>query len=482
MKKTVTDVPLVSLLERAAEERPDAEALVQGVSRYGWRDLREQAHQRAAQLDGIGAPVAIVARGDATTPAWVWAALLGEVPFTVVDPHLPTAQVEQILQDLGAAAVVDSDRLEPRSAPPVANPLAAASILYTSGSRGRPKGVAMSETAMAAAVRSISSYLRLEATDRVWGGLPLHYGYGLYQIFLCAAAGATLVLPASTALVGYTLELLAMQHVTMLPGVPSLWGQLLAAENFDSAHLPDLRQLTNAGDRFPVASIRALRDRFPRLRLHAMYGLTEYTRVCSLDPGEIDEFPESVGTPIAGCEAQIVDANGCPVEGSATGELVVRGEHLFLGYWGQPARSAKSLRPIQRDTRPWLWTGDQFRQDEAGRFYHQGRIDDVFKCRGQKVAPRRVTRVLEDFPTVMEAVVLPQRGEDGSTRVRALVRCTGDLDTRGLVAFCRRHLSSHEVPTIFETVREFPRTPRGKIDHAALTRLTSSEVPFHVPE
>jgi long-chain acyl-CoA synthetase len=471
---------LPRFLEAAAQRSPETSAVVFEGGRWSWAELAGEARARAELLRREGLTrmdrVAILGDSSAETVAWIWATLLAEVAFVVVDPLLPGPRRRAILQDSGARVVIEGDCLRPTGSEvsdgsrSLGHDQAPASLIYTSGSRGPAKGVAMSTAAMSAAVLSISEYLELRPTDRIWGGLPLHYGYGLYQIFLCAAAGATLVLPETSSLLAYTMSVLDRFEITTLPGVPSLWAQLLESPRFGTDHLPHLSRLTNAGDHFPRSMILSLRDRFPRLEMHAMYGLSECTRVSSLPPDEIDDFPSSVGVPMRDCEVRIVDERGQSVRDGVIGELVVRGPHLMLGYWNRPDETKRVLHELPTDdAETWLWTGDWFRQDSDGRLYHCGRRDDLFKCRGQKVSPRLVADALETHPDVLEAVVLPRRNDQGDVEVHAVLRSTApSLDHRQLRHACRQQLASHEVPTSFELVSQLPRTSRGKIDRDAL--------------
>jgi long-chain acyl-CoA synthetase len=482
---------LPKYLEAVAQRSPGASAVVFEGGRWSWAELAGEAQTRADLFRDEGLTrsdrVAILVHPSAETVAWIWAALLAEVAFVVVDPLLPAPRRQAILLDSGASVVVEDECLRTTGievgdgSQSLGHDQAPASLIYTSGSRGPAKGVAMSTAAMSAAVLSISEYIELGPKDRVWGGLPFHYGYGLYQIFLCAATGATLVLPKTSSLLAHTISVLDRFEITTLPGVPSLWAQLLESPRFDTCHLPQLSRLTNAGDHFPRSMILSLRERFPRLEIHAMYGLSECTRVCSLPPKEIDAFPTSVGFPMRDCEVRIVDEHGHSVRDGVIGELVVRGPHLMLGYWNRPDETERVLRELPTGSAgTWLWTGDWFRQDRQGRLYHCGRRDDLFKCRGQKVSPRLVADALEEHPDVLEAVVLPRRNARGDVEVHAVIRSiASSLDHRQLRHCCRQQLASHEVPASFELVSQLPRTTRGKVDRDAL--LQSNRPGDHTP-
>src|SRR5690606_11503351 len=152
-------------------------------------------------------------------------------------------------------------------------------LVYTSGSTGDPKGVTMSHFAMGAAIDAIVEYLRLRCDDVVLDVLPLSFDYGLYQVLLCGATGACLVLEPGFAFPGTLLRVLREGGVPTLPGVRSLWHALLQRPGFASSELPALRRLTNTGAHLAVEDVRALRTRFPAADLYLMFGLTECKRV-----------------------------------------------------------------------------------------------------------------------------------------------------------------------------------------------------------
>src|SRR5262249_13219657 len=144
----------------------------------------------------------------------------------------------------------------------------------------------------------------------------------------------------------------------------------------------------------------------PRARIFSMYGLTECKRCSYLPPADIDRKPGSVGIAIPNTELWIVDAEGRAVPRGQPGELVVRGPHVMIGYWDDAAATSRCLKPGPLPGERVLHTGDLCRQDEDGYLYFVSRMDDVIKCRGQKVAPREVELALVAMAGVREAAVI----------------------------------------------------------------------------
>jgi long-chain acyl-CoA synthetase len=408
--------------------------------------------------NGIEAAAAIYAAGRARAAV---------VP---VNPTIKPGKLARVLAHAGAAVVVtDPAQSEmagaagatevvddplaldgPPGAPPVAGDLAA--ILYTSGSTGEPKGVALTQANLAFVVDSVATYLELGDGDRVLSGLPLSFGYGLNQLLTCVHARATLVLERTLAFPGRIVELLERERITGLPGVPTFFAVLTGLEGLAERELPHLRYLTNAGAALPRPLLRALRATFPHARLYSMYGQTECTRISYLPPAQLDARPDSVGIPIPGTEAWVAD----------DGELLVRGPHVMQGYWKDPAGTAAKVRPDGT-----MATGDLFRADEEGYLYFVSRRDDIIKSRGQKVAPREVEEALLSHPSVREAAVIGVPDELLGEKVCAHV-AAADVTERELRRHCAGLLEDHAVPQTFQIHADLPKTVNGKIDRHAL--------------
>jgi acyl-CoA synthetase (AMP-forming)/AMP-acid ligase II len=194
-----------------------------------------------------------------------------------------------------------------------------------------------------------------------------------------------------------------------------------------------------------------------------MYGLTECQRVSYLPPELIDEYPDSVGIPIPGTSAEVVD-----------GELVVRGPHIMNGYWNDAAATAKVLSRDLSTGEPILHTGDLFRTDARGLLHFVERRDDVIKVRGEKVAPRLVEEVIARLAGVAEVAVYGV--PDGVTghAIAASVKpadgaaLTGDEVRR----HCLAHLEPFMVPKIVDIRGALPTTASGKVSRRALRLLT----------
>jgi amino acid adenylation domain-containing protein len=346
-----------------------------------------------------------------------------------------------------------------------------ASLVYTSGSTGEPKGVMLTHLNMLTAARSIIHYLGNDSRDVVIDVLPLSFDYGLYQVLMSFMFGGTVVLERSFVYPYQILNSILRHKVTGFPLVPTVASMLLTLRNLGSRDFSHLRYVTSTGQTLPPAHIARLRQVFPNAEVFSMYGLTECKRVSFLPPEELDRRPSSVGKAIPNTEVYIVDEDGREITLARTpGQLVVRGSHVMAGYWGLPDKTAERLRPGRYPGERVLLTGDMFEKDEDGFLYFLGRRDDMFKSSGQFVSPREVENVLHECDGVAEAAVIGVDDEMlGQAVVAFVVKAQqSQMSESDIIGFCSRHLEKHLVPKKIVFCQSLPRTPTGKVHKSAL--------------
>lgn len=349
-------------------------------------------------------------------------------------------------------------------------------LVYTSGSTGYPKGVALTHDNVLQATASISQYLQLRATDRIAGFSPLSCDYGLYNVLLAFRNGATLRLERAFLYPFQLIGLVEQQQLTGLPLVPTLIAILLRFQHRGAYRLPSLRYVTSTGQALPPHHIEQLRQRLPKVRLYSMYGLTECKRVCYLEPTELTRRPASVGKAMPGTEAFPIDRDGRPIrQAESIGELVVRGPHVMQSYWRRPSATALALRPDPEGTHGSrrLHSGDLFRLDAEGFLYFVSRRDDMLKTGGELVSPKEVENALFQLDAVAEAVVF---GVDdailGQALVARLVLAEGaSLSVQEVRDHCALVLEKFMVPRDIEFVASLPRTSTGKTNRRQAREL-----------
>ena len=338
-----------------------------------------------------------------------------------------------------------------------------AALLYTSGSTGEPKGVMLGHDNMAAAARSIVSYLENRASDVLLLVLPMSFGYGLNQLVTGILAGATVVIEKSFTFPQAIFERIRDEKVTGFALVPTMVALMRQARDLDPSLFYSLRYLTAAAAPLPQAHRQWLRTFLPHARLYCMYGQTECTRAAYLPPAEIDRRQGSVGIAIPGTVTEVVDEAGHTLPAGAIGELTVSGPHVMRGYWGDREATQRTLRPAPGSGRLRLHTGDLFTADDDGYLTFVARMDDMIKTRGEKVAPQAVEEVLHRLPGVAEALVTGVPDEISGQAVKAIVVVSDpSLSARDIMRHCAQNLEDHMVPRIVEFRDTLPRTDSGK--------------------
>jgi acyl-CoA synthetase (AMP-forming)/AMP-acid ligase II len=184
-----------------------------------------------------------------------------------------------------------------------------------------------------------------------------------------------------------------------------------------------------------------------------------------LPPGDLDRKPGSVGIAIPNTELWLVDERGERVGPGEVGELVIRGATVMQGYWEKPELTARKLRPGPLPGERVLYTGDLCRLDEDGYLYFVGRMDDVIKSRGEKVAPREVENALADIPGVAQAAVkgIPDPVLGHAIKAFVVRSVDSTLTERDVIAACRARLEPFMVPSEVVFVPGLPTTATGKV-------------------
>lgn len=432
-------------LRASARRLPGKTALVCGGRRYSYAEIDRAADALAGALKSRGVQAGdrvalFLDNGVEAVIGW-YAALKAEAVAVPVNSLTKAGKLAHLLDDAGACVLLTQQTLsaawtealsccggvhscfvagmtatgaDPRTLPLPAPDAAAAAppstagiapdelaaLVYTSGTTGAPKGVMLSHRNMASAARSVNAYLGLREDDVICSALPLAFSYGLYQVLIGFAVGATVVLERSFSFPAKVLETMAAERATVFPGVPTMFAQWMGMKSVQQHALGALRIVTSAAAPLPEAQIRWLRTTFPQARLFSMYGQTECKRISYLPPEEIERRPDSVGRGMAGQELWLVDEHGRRLPHGSTGELVVSGPHVMQGYWRKPAETAERLKPGPRPGETVLHTGDIFRTDADGYLYFVARRDDIIKSRGEKVSPREVENALHSIEGV----------------------------------------------------------------------------------
>jgi len=406
-----------------------------------------------------------------------------EIAFILSDSAAAALIADQDLLDLGAAAAAavgaPSVRLAVGRVPagfegyeealagagePPDPPLAGddlAFLMYTSGTTGRPKGAMLTHANLVASTRAWIAEVGARATDVWLSGQPLFHIGGVNGLLPFIALGATSVLTPTT---GFdperAIELLLRHRVDHCVFVPTQWGEICSLPAAARLAEGPLRTAIWGASAAPRATLEAIERTLPEAAIVSAYGQTEMAGTTTMLKGA-DSLRKlgSVGRPVAGVEARIVDEDGAEVRRGEVGELVYRGAQVMRGYWRRPEADTDAFAG------GWFHSGDLLREDEEGYLYVVDRKKDMIISGGENVYPAEVERVLAAHPAVADVAVVgiphPRWVE---TPLAVVVPAAGaEPDPTELLAHCREHLAGYKKPSAIVFARELPRNAAGKV-------------------
>jgi benzoate-CoA ligase len=339
--------------------------------------------------------------------------------------------------------------------------------LYSSGSTGVPKGtVHIHSSLIETAALYAQATLGLQESDVMLSAAKLFFAYGLGNaLTFPLAVGGTAVLMAERATPASIAARLRLHRPTVFSGVPTLYASLLAGDQLPRAEELTLRICNSAGEALPPDLARRWRER-TGVDIIDGIGSTEMLHIfISNRPGSVK--PGTLGSPVPGYEAKIVDEEGIPVAAGQTGDLLVRGSTSAKFYWNQHARSRATF------VGPWTRTGDRFHLDENGDYVYAGRSDDMLKVGGIYVSPIEVESALIAHPAVHEAAVVGKEDCDRLIKpIAFVVLANGVAASETLAAelktFVKSRLAPYKYPRWIEFLDDLPKTATGKIQRFKL--------------
>ena len=378
----------------------------------------------------------------------------------------------EVCQVLSLDVIRSLEQSEIAARLPVVDPDSPATIIYTSGSSGRPKGVCLSHRNLLTVARSVQTHMPIQTGDSYLMVVPLHYVHGVMQLLVHSLIGASIYFCDSFVFPKLVTKAIVETRVSGFSGVPFHFNALQTRGGLLEQELVDLRWMTVTGGKLAESSIMTIIDRFPHIDFHIAYGQTECApRATALAPEKIRSKINSVGAPIPDVDVLIVDESGQALPQGDTGEVVVAGNNVMLGYWRDEETTRQTLDELGR-----LHTGDLGRFDEEGDLFLVGRKSAMIKSAGERIAPEEIERVLEAHPQVAEACVTgkddPMFGQVVVANIVAAAEAN-EVDDDSLIADVREHcletLPPARSPREFIRWSEFPRKANGKADRQKIS-------------
>lgn len=422
---------------------------------YGLRDSgarvlvcdADRAARLADQVDGLPALEAVlVVRDGGTTPAGTesFDEVMGEIPIEIELPDVTIGPEDN------------------------------ATIFYTSGTTGLPKGALGTHRNIITNLVSLG-YAAARAEARTPGqepadpeqqdvyllSVPFFHATGCHSVLVGnLAKGSRLVLmhkwDAERAL-----QLIERERVTSFGGVPAMAWQVLEHPRFDSYDISSVRSIGYGGAPAAPELVRRLNAMFPGRTPSNGYGLTETSSVTTMNAGaDYERKPDSVGLPVAVCEVKIADATGDEMPVGEVGELWIKGPNIIRGYWEKPEATAETIID------GWLRSGDIARVDDEGFVYIVDRAKDMIIRGGENIYCIEVEAALFDHPAVTDAAAIGLPDKVLGEQVGAVVHLAPGMSAteEELQAFVAKRLAAFKVPVrIWFREEPLPRNPNGKI-------------------
>ncbi|QEG32949.1 Pls/PosA family non-ribosomal peptide synthetase [Bythopirellula goksoeyrii] len=503
---TISDTLCVhELFESHVEQNPCQTALVCGEVEWSYEELDRRANQLARHLKscgiGPGNFVGLFMRRSENSILAILAVLKAGAAYVPIDPAFPDMRIGHILEEAEVTALLteqahasraktyfgglciicddsspdisaqSTDRLSIDETGVTAEDLCY--VLYTSGSTGRPKGVMTEHRNVVRFVQAFNEELRLTSEDRVYHGFALGFDGSVEEMWMAFSNGACLVVGTTEiAHVGNeAAKLLCDLGISVLSTVPTCLGMI-------HDDIPSLRLIIVSGEPCPAALVNkwATNNR----RMLNVYGPTETTvnaTVAECVPNE----QVTIGRPLNGYEALILDRNMQPVPPGNRGELYIGGVGLARGYLGQPDQTIRQFvdNPLRSNghSSKLYRTGDLVERTATGDLVFHGRIDRQVKVRGYRIELAEIESVLRGHSAIDQAVVnIVDKG--GQKELAAYVvpaNSVESIDRDEILNWLKDHVPHYMIPSFLDNLDVLPTLDSGKVDR---NRLPAPKLPL----
>lgn len=462
---------ILSLIYKNTAERPDALCLADGRGSMTYFQYRRRIEGCCAALRErglkMGGRVVLKCTQDTDFLAALHGIQLsGGVPVPV-EKGCSQARIDAIAAQTQADFVLDPHELSglvgdvDMSLP---RPEDLSLILFTTGTTGASKGIALRHAADVAVAENIYFAVGMKPQNLELSPMPLNHSAGLRRYFSAMLSGGAFVIIDGLLVIRRFFDALDTYHAnsiaaspTSLPLIFKLTGERL------SQYAHQLTFMSFGSAPFPDADKVRLKALLPQTRIYDLYGSTEAGVSCVSEVTGPEAAPKCIGRPTKNARVRILDANGYDKTATADdpGTLAWGGDMCMDGYWNEPVLTAKTY------SSGYVHTSDLGYMDETGRIFLLGRADDVMNIGGLKIAPDEVEDAARAFPGVRDCVCVGVRDKAGN-EILGLYYEGQELDAVKLRAFLRERMEPYKVPGQIIYMPLLPRTYNGKLDRKAL--------------
>ena len=355
---------------------------------------------------------------------------------------------------------------------PRVSPDSIASLQYTSGTTGFPKGALLTHAGMLANAWGISGRLRVSERDRWTSIIPLFHCAGCIMCVLGTVQRGACYVGAPAFDPRATFELVETEGCTLLSGVPTSHIAMLEHPDREKYDLSTLRAGTCGGADTDPALLRECARAFPLPGVVQVYGQTEASTLISLADCEAPERFETCGPPLPGAEVRIADpATGAELPAGEIGQIETRGPMVMRGYFDNPEATRETIGDDG-----WMRTGDLGCLTPGGNVVVAGgRLRDMIIRGGENVYPVEIENTLRAHPAVSDIAVFGLSDRYYGETVAAAVLLLAEASAEELRSYCGRRIARFKLPALFYRVDSFPLTASGKIRKAELQELARAD-------
>ncbi len=465
---------------------PDKVALIQGETRITYKQLWEACRRTASLLKRSfhienGKRVILSAAGSIEfVYTYLGTHLAGGIAVPI-DPDTNQTRYDYIVESTQPGVVIGSlskvkdatitfDNVSPGEGElmDVVFPSdeATADILFTTGTTGAPKGVALSYKNLAAAARNINDFIGNTKDDVELLALPVSHSFGLGRLRCVLSKGGTVVVLGSFANVKKLFTSMSKYAVTGFAMVPASWAFIKKMSGkYIGKFAGELKYVEIGSSFMPVEEKELLMQLLPETRICMHYGLTEASRSAFMEFHREKDNLSTAGKASPNVEIAILGQDGQPIPRGEEGEVCVKGEHVCQNYWNE---SPERFR--QDFYNGYFRTGDCGTMDSDGYIYLKSRIKEIINVGGKKVSPTEVEDILNSIPGIKESACVGIPDPDGlmGEVVKAYIVTDNDITDEYIKSQLVDKLEVYKTPVAFDRIAAIPRTSSGKIQRLKL--------------
>lgn len=343
-----------------------------------------------------------------------------------------------------------------------------ADILFTTGTTGAPKGVALSYLNHAAAARNINEFIGNTSDDVELLALPVSHSFGLGRLRCSLSIGATVVMLGSFANVKKFFGEIKRCNVTIFGMVPASWGFIKKMSGKYIGKFANQLKYIEIGSSFmPIEDKQLLMELLPNTRICMHYGSTEASRSAFMEFHSYKDNLLTAGHASPHTDIKLFSTDGKVLPLGEEGEVCVKGEHVTCSYWNEtPERFASDFFD------GYFRTGDCATMDSEGNIYLKSRIKEMINVGGKKVSPMEVEDILNKIPGIKESacIGIPDPGIVLGEVVKAFIVADESLTDNEIMEQLKSQLEVYKLPIEIERIAEIPKTSSGKIQRLKLKK------------